>query len=336
MRPTAPRPSHACANAPDADGTPGPHHRAPPGKGHTHACGKKRPHCPRRTTATKYARFPRATTDTCSARPQHTCVRTLPAPGREPAPKGGPESGPKKGSQNMSTDSWGTRTVTQNWARHTDPRKTPSGKPGHRHPHARTAPGETRPTPQPNTATPRNTTITIACTRTGQHIHATMHVRARRGPPTKQAKRQPPTPAPRHRVRLRSADPPTSASRTDGRATHVSLRCMEATSKNGDPSLVDARTPKSQVDIRDCAYRLLGRTETQEYTLLNTTLRTTMRDNCPDSRDCRLAGTGKVPPATTLNPCRWRRKAPPPGSAHHWSSETMSKPSTVARCPRMA
>ena len=226
--------------------------------------------------------------------------------------------------------------MTQNWARHTDPRKTPSGKPGHRHPHARTTLRQARPTPQPNTATPRHTTITFACTRTGQHDHDTMHVRAQRGPPAKQAKRQPPTPctaASRQTTQRRSAD---KRPRTNGKVTHVSLRCMKATSKNGDPSLVDARTPKSQVDIRDCAYRLLGRTETQEYTLLNTTLRTTMRDNCPDSRDCRLAGTGKVPPATTLNPCRWRRKAPPPGSAHHWSSETLSKPSTIARQPRMA
>ena len=52
----------------------------------------------------------------------HLCLR-FDRPLAESRPQKGPDSGPKKGSQNMSPDSWGTRSVTQNSVRQTDPLK---------------------------------------------------------------------------------------------------------------------------------------------------------------------------------------------------------------------
>ena len=88
-------PTHACAHALAAVGSPGPQHGTLPKNGHGHADTRRlHPLCSRRTTVSA-RQIPHAATNTWRGKHRRTCVCALTAPGRKPVPKGGPRTGPK-------------------------------------------------------------------------------------------------------------------------------------------------------------------------------------------------------------------------------------------------
>ena len=90
------------------------------------------------------------------------------------------------------------------------PQKKPSGKPGHRHPHARTAQRQTRPPPNPTQQRQGTPQLRSPARAQASTIMTPCMCGPNVDPPQNRLNDNRQPPALRHRVRLRSADPPTS------------------------------------------------------------------------------------------------------------------------------